>query len=165
MRRTVIGEKLVDEQRRCRVTELLEHTDDTSLRGSPAHAQVVRRWVTVVLMYTSAALGVLSTFGGSADFGSSPASDYVHKDPNNYISGSTQLFLIAIGVGVALMLVLPTIGLARRIRLRSTKASWPTIVLGGLVLVATAVGFFGFLLCGICMVIIGQPLSKFRPVP
>lgn len=135
------------------MTELLQQGEATSPRGSPAYGQIVRRWIAVVLMYLTALPGVLITFGGTAAVGGTTT---------NGISGSTQLGLIAVGVGITLLFVLPTTGLARRIRLRSSRAGWATIMAGCLVLVATGIGFFGFLFCGVLMIIVGLPLSKFR---
>lgn len=135
------------------MTDLLENGTTGDLRNSPAHAQVVRRWTATVLMYFSTVLGALATFGFTEDIGSPKSSG---------ISESAQLALIGVGAGLALLCVLPTVGLARRIRLREAKAGWTTIVVGCLVLIAAGVGFFGFLVCGVLLVIVGLPLTKFR---
>ena len=109
------------------MTDLLENGTTGDLRNSPAHAQVVRRWTATVLMYFSTVLGALATFGFTEDIGSPKSSG---------ISESAQLALIGVGAGLALLCVLPTVGLARRIRLREAKAGWTTIVVGCLVLIA-----------------------------
>lgn len=135
------------------MTDLLEGGTTEALRNSPAHAQVVRRWVATGFLYLFTVLGALATFGGTSAIGNPTPSG---------ISASAQLFLVGMGACLALLSVLPTVGLARRVRLRSAKAGWATIVVGCLALVSAVVGFFGLFLCGILLIVIGLPLTKFQ---
>ena len=95
------------------MTDLLEGGTTEALRNSPAHAQVIRRWVAAGFPYLFTVLGALATFGGTSAIGNPTPSG---------ISASAQLFLVGMGACLALLCVLPTVGLARRVRLRSAKA-------------------------------------------
>jgi uncharacterized membrane protein YhaH (DUF805 family) len=118
-------------------------------------------------MCISAVLGLLFAF---PDYGSYASSESINTVANNYVPGSTpEVLLVALGVVITVAMVLPTIWLARRIRLRSARASWLTIVLSVLVLITTVAQansiqvLLFFLSCGVLMAIVGLPLSKFRP--
>jgi hypothetical protein len=161
----VVGGKLNPDQRRCEVTELLEQGELTSLHGSAARTQVVRRWVAVVLMDCAAVLGLLYAFPNWGAHGVSASSS---SSWSGYTSSMPPVLLVATGVVITVAMVLPAIWLAHRIRLRSAKPCWSTIVLAAIVLVTTVVQANSiwvslcFLGCGVLMAIVGLPLSKFR---
>ena len=147
------------------VTELLERGERASLRGSAAHAQVVRRWLVVGLMDCAAILGLLFAF---PDWGSWASSASSSSSWSGYSSSMPPVLVAGTGVVIAMAMVLPALWLYRRIILRSAKASIATLVLAAIVLV-TAVAqassiwvLLCFLGCGVLMAIVGCPLSELR---
>jgi len=147
------------------VTELLERGERTSLRGSSAQAQVVRRWVVVVLMDCAAVLGLLFAF---PDWGAWASSTSSSSSWTGYATSMPAILLVATGVVIAVAMFLPMIWLARRVYLRSSRASWSTIVLSALVLITTIVQansiqvLLFFLSSSVLMALVGLPLSQIR---
>jgi len=133
------------------MVEALVQSDTGTLHNSPAFSQVLRRWVAAALMDLAAVLLLVVTFAGSTADSSST---------NSTTPGAT-LTLIAVGVVLALLCSLVTIGLVRRVRQRSPKVSYATIV-GGLVLAVSFVGLIEFSFLGVLAVLVGLPMTEFR---